>query len=249
MTEAEDWEGWEEDPARKLAPAPATVAEALDQITARAVPGKAAEMAAYHKAPRVYLGTAVPVIDALARDWRAGLTLDQRLALADGLWRSDVHEGRVAAARLLTQARIRPDDTGAWDLICSWVPDFDAWAIADHTCKAGEKRIMADLSRLDTVEGWTQSPLMWQRRAALVITLPLTRLNFPKPAETAARDRVLGWAAGYVADKDWFIQKAVAWWLRDLSRHDPARSAAFLAAHGAGMKPFARREAAQYLPV
>lgn len=247
MTEAEDWEGWEEDPARELAPAPATVAEALDQISARAVPGKAAEMAAYHKAPRVYLGTAVPEIDALARDWRAGLTLDQRVALADGLWRSDVHEGRVAAAKLLTQARIRPD-TAVWDLICAWVPEFDAWAIADHACKAAEKRVMADLTRLDTVEGWTQSPLMWARRAALVATLPLTRLKFPKADEIAARERVLGWAAGYVTDRDWFMQKAVAWWLRDLSKRDPARVATFLAEHGPAMKAFARKEAALYLP-
>jgi len=225
-----------------------TPEQALAQIAAAAQPGKAEEMAAYHKAARVYLGTAVPVIDTLARDWRNDLSLEDRLALADGLWRSDVHEGRVAAAKLLTQARIRPDDSGAWDLICAWVPEFDAWAIADHVCKAGEKRVMADLSRLDDVEPWTQSPLMWQRRAALVIALPLTRLNFPKPAELAARERVLGWAAGYVEDRDWFIQKAVAWWLRDLSKHDPARTAAFLAELGPHMRAFARKEAAQYLP-
>ena len=107
---------------------------------------------------------------------------------------------------------------------------------------------MADLSRLDTVERWTQSPLMWQRRAALVITLPLTKLNFPKPDEVAARERVLGWAASYVPDRDWFIQKAIGWWLRDLSKHDAARTAQFLDEHGAGMKAFARKEAALYLP-
>lgn len=63
----------------------------------------------------------------------------------------------------------------------------------------------------------------------------------------AIRDRILGWAAGYVADKRWFIQKAVAWWLRDLSKHDPDRSRAFLEIHGPQMKPFARKEAGKYL--
>lgn len=222
--------------------------EALARIAARAVPGKAAEMAAYHKADRPYLGTATPDIDALARDWRAALSLEDRLALAAGLWASNVHEGRIAAAKLLTQARIRPDDAGAWALIQAWVPQFDAWAIADHVCIAGQKRIMANLARLDEVEAWTRSPQMWTRRAALVATLPLARLNHPKPAELAARDRVLDWAAGYCDDRDWFIQKAVAWWVRDLSRHDPARAAAFLAEHGPHMKAFARKEAAQYLP-
>lgn len=225
-----------------------TADEALAQIAARALPGKAAEMEAYHKAPRRYLGTATPEIDALVKDWRAALRLDDRLALARGLWDSDMHEGRVAAAKLLTQARIRPDDSGAWELICQWVPQFDAWAIADHVCIAGQKRVLADPSRLDQVEGWTTSPLMWARRAALVITLPFAKMNFPKQAELAARERALSWAAGYVEDRDWFIQKAVAWWIRDLSKHDAPRARQFLAEHGHLLKAFARKEAAQYLP-
>lgn len=220
---------------------------ALDAIRRFADPVRAAQMATYHKVTRPYLGVPVPQIDALARDWRQTLALPDRLALADGLWRSDIHEGRVAAAKLLEQARLRPDDGGAWDLIRSWVPDFDAWAIADHVSVAGQKRLVADPSRIDMVADWTTSPHMWTRRAALVMTLPWTRQNHPGPGDLAIRARVLGWAAGYVADRDWFIQKAVAWWLRDLSRHDAPRVLAFLAAHGAAMKPFARTEAARHL--
>lgn len=220
---------------------------ALAQLQALADPARAAEMAAYHKAPRAYRGVSVPVIDDLARDWRVAITLDERLALAAALWDSNIHEARVAAAKLLTQARIRPDDGAAWALIVSWVPAFDAWALADHASIAGQKRLIADPSRLDTVEGWTTSPHMWTRRAALVMTLPWTRQNNPKPADLAIRDRVLGWAATYAADPDWFIQKSVAWWLRDLSRHDAPRARAFLAEHGPVMKSFARKEASRHL--
>lgn len=209
---------------------------------------KAAEMRAYHKVDRPYLGVANPVIDTAVKGWRADLTLDDRLTLAGGLWDSNVHEGRIAAAKLLTQARIRPDDAGAWDLIRSWVPTFDAWAVADHASIAGQKRLVADPSRLDIVEGWTTSDHMWSRRAALVMTLPWTKQNHPKPAELVARDRVLGWAAGYVTDPDWFIQKSVAWWLRELSKHDPDRVRAFLNSYGDAMKPFARKDAGRKLP-
>jgi len=219
----------------------------MDALRACAVPGKGAEMAAYHKAPRPYLGVANPQIDALAKGWRRTLTLPDRLALADGLWRTDIHEARIAAAKLLTQARIRPDDSAAWRLIAAWVPDFDAWAIADHASIAGQKRLVADPSRLDDVESWTQSPHMWTRRAALVMTLPWTKQNHPKPQDLAIRDRVLGWADSYVPDRDWFIQKAVAWWLRELSKHDGPRARTFLDAHGEALKPFARREAGKYL--
>lgn len=219
---------------------------AIAELTAHAQPGKAAEMAAYHKAERPYLGVANPDIDACQKSWRKALDVAERVELARGLWNSTIHEARVAAGKLLTQARLRPDDE-AWRLITSWVPEFDAWAIADHAASAGSRRLVADPSRLDEVETWTQSDHMWTRRAALVMTLPWTKQNHPKPEELAARDRILGWAAGYVPDREWFIQKAIAWWLRELSKHDAPRVEKFLSEHGDNMKPFARREAGKYL--
>lgn len=224
------------------------MSDPLAELEALADPARAAEMAAYHKAPRRYLGVPAEAVYARAEAWRAGLDVAGRVALARRLWDSDVHEARMAAARLLTQARIREDEGLVWEEFLRWVPGFDGWALADHACKAGERRLVALPARLDVVEGWTRDPSLWTRRAALVVTLPWSKLPHPSAAERAARERILGWAAGYVADRDWFIQKAVAWWLRSLAKHDPARTRAFLAAHGAAMKPFARRDAARTLP-
>ncbi|MFM7444387.1 MAG: DNA alkylation repair protein [Tabrizicola sp.] len=218
----------------------------LAELAAIARPEKAAEMAAYHKVDRPYLGVSVPDIQDLADAWRAGLSVDDRLSLASALWQTNIHEARIAAAKLLTQARIRPDDA-VWELIRSWVPDFDAWAIADHVSKAGERRLLADPSRIDTVETWVTSPHMWTRRAALVMTLPWTKQNFPKDHDLIIRARVLGWCAELAPDRDWFIQKAIAWWLRDLSKHDAEATKGFLAAHGQTLKPFAAKEAARHL--
>ena len=223
-----------------------TATQALARLEALADPVKAGEMAAYHKTARRFLGVPMPEVDPVVAEWRAALTLDERVALARDLWASDVHEAMIAATRLLTQARIRPD-VAVWDLIQSWVPGFDSWALADHACSAGSRRVMADLSRMDTLEAWTGHENFWVRRAALVITLPLARLNFPKAAEVAARERVLGWAESYADDREWFIQKAVGWWLRDLSRHDAERVRAWVAEHGDRLKPFARNEALRLL--
>ena len=224
------------------------VSEALAALEARADPPRAAEMAAYHKAPRRYLGLAAPEIHALAEGWREGRSTADRVALAAGLWDSNVHEARMAAARLLTQARIREDEPLVWAEFLRWVPSFDGWALADHACKAGERRLTHDPSRLDTVETWTRSPALWTRRAALVVTLPWSKLTHPGADDLARRERILGWAAAYVRERDWFIQKAVAWWLRSLAKHDPERIRAFLAEHGEAMKPFARKDAARGLP-
>ena len=224
-----------------------TLDDALTALRNAAEDGRAAGMADYHKVPREYLGVPNPVINDLAKEWRGPLSIDERVALADQLWQTNIFEARLAAAKLLTQARISPDQA-VWDLIVSWVPDFDSWAIADHAMMAGQKRLVADPSRIDEVESWTNSDVHWTRRAAMVVTLPYTKQNHPKPDELAIRKRVLGWAVRYVEDPEWFIQKSVAWWLRDLSKHDAPRVAYFLANHAKKMKPFARKEAAKFLP-
>jgi len=223
-----------------------TLDDALSQMKAHIEPGRAEGMRGYHKIDREYLGIANGPLDDLAKEWRRSLSVDERVSLADGLWQTNIYEARVVAAKLLTQARIK-DDGAVWRLIASWVPDFDCWAIADHAMMAGQRRVTADPSRLDEVETWTTSDHMWTKRAALVITLPFNRTRDASDEERATRERVLNWAAGYVDDKQWFIQKAVAWWLRDLSKRDPERVKEFLKTYGEQMKNFARKEAAKYL--
>lgn len=223
-----------------------TLDDALAALKAHIEPDRAPQMAAYHKQSREVLGIANTALNDLAREWRQSLALEGRVELARLLWGTDIFEARIAAAKLLTQARIK-EDAAVWELLQAWVPEFDSWAIADHACSAIAKRLQADPARLDTVETWTLSDHMWSRRAALVATLPWAKLNNLKPADQECRERILGWAAAYVPDRNWFIQKAIAWWLRDLSKHDAARTRAFLDQHGTEMKAFARKEAAKYL--
>ena len=104
-----------------------TLDEALAALRALVEPGRAEQMAAYHKQTRDVMGIPNPAINDLTKVWRRELSVDDRVALADALWKTDIFEARLAASKLLTQARIRPDDTSAWDLIQSWVPDFDSW--------------------------------------------------------------------------------------------------------------------------
>ncbi len=220
-----------------------------DALAALRVAGgaeKAAKDAAYHKTDRETLGVPGDVLSDLTADWRTGLDPAARVALADGLWRTGVFDARLAAAKVLVQARMRPDDA-AWDLLCDWVPEFDGWAIADTACGAIGRRLVARPERLDVVERWARSDLLWLRRTVLVATLPWTKQRHPSDAERAVRERVLGWCAEMVGDERWFIQKAIAWWLRDLSRRDGARVAAWLDAHGAELSGFARAEAARLL--
>lgn len=223
-----------------------SAADALAQLTALVEPGRAEQMAQYHKQKRQVLGVPNPAINDLTKTWRQSLTLQDRVDLADALWKTDIFEARLAAAKVLTQARIK-EDASVWALLQSWLPDFDSWAIADHACMAAQKRLVADPARLDEVEAWTHSGHMWTRRAALVACLPWAKMNNLKPEDQARRERILGWAAAYVPDRNWFIQKSIAWWIRDLSKHDAEASRRFLEQYGPDMKPFARKEAGKYL--
>lgn len=224
-----------------------TPAAALAELEALADPERAAQMKAYHKIDRPYLGLSNGQVSELAMNWRKITELSARVALSRALWDSNIYEARIAAAKLFLQARIRPEDGPAWACLTGFVPEFDSWAIADAVAQAGQKRVVAAPERLDQIELWTRSDHMWTRRAALTFTLLLTRSRHPKPWEETARDRILGWCASYAEDPEWFIQKAVAWWVRDLSRKDPVRAEAFLANHGARLKPWAAKEAARHL--
>ncbi|MFN7224643.1 MAG: DNA alkylation repair protein [Paracoccaceae bacterium] len=228
-----------------------TPAKALAALEAQADPQQAAKAADYHKAPpgsaRRYLGLTPAQIDDHVAAWRADLSVEGRVSLADGLWQSDVHDARVAAAKLLTQARMRPDD-GAWALICQWVEQLDVWALADLVTVAGQKRVMASPERITDLDVWIESPNHWVRRAALMMLLPWAKMNNLKDADYDIRETALIWAEYLVPDRNWFIQKAVADWLGALSKHDPARVAEFMDGPGLGLKTFARKEAARRLP-
>jgi 3-methyladenine DNA glycosylase AlkD len=221
--------------------------QALETLESLSDPARAAEALAYHKTPRRYLGLLPAEIDAQVATWRADLSVEGRISLADGLWNTDVHDARVAAAKLLTQARMRPDE-GAWHLVCDWVQQLDVWALADLVTTAGQKRVVANPERVADLEEWIESPNHWVRRAALMMLLPWAKMNNLKDADYDIRETGLIWAEHLVPDRNWFIQKAIADWLGALSKHDPARTAEFMDGPGLGLKTFARKEAARRLP-
>ncbi|MEM8787828.1 MAG: DNA alkylation repair protein [Pseudomonadota bacterium] len=220
----------------------------LPRLQAAEDPERAAKMVRYHKTDRPVLGLGNPVINAAVSDWREERPVEAWIAEAEALWASGIFEARIAAGKLLIKARYSSHEAAVWNTIAGWAPDFDGWAIADAVADAGGRRVMADLARLDALEIWSRSDHLWTRRAAFVFTLGLARLRYPKPPEQAARERVLGWAAEAADAPDWFLQKAVSWWLRTLSDRDPGRVRAFLADHGARMAGFAQRDAARKLP-
>lgn len=225
-------------------PAPDPLVPLIAALRAAGNDARAAKEKSYQKSCLVHWGVAFPDMDRIIRAQLKGLPAQTLLPLARRLWeqseeQTPVWDCRIAAGRILRSPTIAPDAL-LWRMIVDWLPDLDGWAVADNLARAAGRCLLANPSRLDEVELWLQSDSLWIQRAALVFTLPWTR---------AGRDpgRMLGWMEGLADDSRWFIQKAIGWWLRELSKADPGRVAVFLDAHGGRLKPVARREATRYL--
>lgn len=217
--------------------------EGYDRLTAAldavADAQRAAQEKRYQKSSWTHWGVALPKMDAAIGATVADLGQGDALALAARLWREPVWDLKIVAGRILARKAVAPD-ADVWAFVVGRMSDLDGWAVADNLAVVGGRCLVADPARLDVVESWVDNPHLWTRRAALVFTLPWTK---------GGRDpaRMLDWAARLAVDRQWFIQKAIGWWLRELSKRDPQRVRRFLDEHGAPLMAVARREASKYL--
>jgi 3-methyladenine DNA glycosylase AlkD len=193
----------------------------------------------YQKSRWTHWGVSAPSMDLAIRETLQDAAPRDLLQLSARLWREPVWDLKITAARILARNAVEPTES-VWRFVRARMPDLDGWAVADNLADVGSRCLLADLKRLDVVESWVQSRHLWTRRAALVFTLPWTKKDRDP-------ERILGWAAELADDPEWFIQKAIGWWLRELSKRDAKRVRRFLKDHGDRLKTFARREASKYL--
>jgi 3-methyladenine DNA glycosylase AlkD len=194
---------------------------------------------AYQKSRWEHWGVALPSMDVAIKETLGDLSQRQALELSRRLWREPTWDLKIVAGRILGRKSIDPD-ADVWAFVTERLPDLDGWAVADNLASVASRCLIEDPRRLDAVEAWIENPHLWTRRAALVFTLPWTK-------EKRDPERMLGWAARLAQDREWFIQKAIGWWLRELSKRDGRRVRRFLTEHGEKLTGVAKHEAAKYL--
>jgi len=193
----------------------------------------------YHKSVRAHLGVTTPLIDKTIKPYIKELSELDLLELADELWQSNIYDAMIAAARIISHKKIQPSQK-LWSLIIRWMEDVDGWALEDNLARAAWKCISVNPEILYELAEWTRHPNMWIRRAALIFTLPFAKKGMnPEP--------MLRWIQEYAYDSDWFIQKAIGWWLRDLGEHNPRRVVQFLNKNWNVLQPIARKESTRKL--
>jgi 3-methyladenine DNA glycosylase AlkD len=211
----------------------------IDALREAGDPIRATRDKQYHKSTSRHWGVTTPGMRAAIATAMADAPPAVTLDVAAELWTSPIWDLRIVAPLMLTR-KSAPATEPVWRFVTERMGDLDGWAIADTMAAVGARCLVADPCRLDHVETWVASPHLWTRRGSLVFTLPWTK-------GAGDPERMLGWAARLRADREWFIQKAIGWWLRELSKRDAPRARRFLEGPGRELKGVARREAEKRL--
>jgi len=92
----------------------------------------------------------------------------------------------------------------------------------------------------DTViRRWARSPDRWQRRAALVSTVPLNNKSRGGTGDTPRTLQICRLLAG---DREAMVMKALSWALRELAKRDPQAVRTFLSLHSEVLAARVKRE-------
>jgi 3-methyladenine DNA glycosylase AlkD len=222
----------------------AVARDVLRELSARAHPERVAALRRFFKTGKGeyaegdrFLGLTVPDVRAVVRQY-AALPLPEIVTLLRSPW----HEARLAALLILVRrhqrgtprerqaiARLYLQNTtrvNNWDLV-----DCSAGYIVGAHVDRGDRRVLARLAR---------SPLVWDRRIAVMATFPFIRRG--------QFDDTLRIVGMLIDDRHDLIHKACGWMLREVGKVDRAVEERFLRAHAAHMPRTMLRYAIERFP-
>jgi 3-methyladenine DNA glycosylase AlkD len=210
-------------------------------LAAAADPERAPGMQAYMKSEMPYRGISAPDMRAISKAIFADHPLETcdewRAAVLD-LWR-DAHfrEERYAAIELLGERRHRDCrtldvlplyeeliTTGAW------------WDYVDAVAPHVGNLLRTYPEKVGSVmRTWSTDKDMWKRRASIIC-----QVSFKKDTD---RDLLYANIEPNLADRNFFIRKAIGWALRAYAWTDPQEVARYVAANEARLSGLSKREA------
>ncbi|MBA5638735.1 DNA alkylation repair protein [Duganella sp. LX20W] len=157
------------------------------------------------------------------------------MALAKQLWALPEREYQYAALDLLA---LRHKELSVADIpaLLRLAQEKSWWDTVD-----GLASIIGDIldGQHDGMDAALTSPDMWLRRIAM-----LHQLGWRARTDSI---RLFDYARTLSPEREFFIQKAIGWALRDYARHDPEAVAAFLHAEKDRLAPLSYREANKHL--
>ena len=199
----------------------------------------------YLKSDLEFFGVTVPDLRRAVKGAVKGYPrLDRQAAVAwaVALWREPVFERRLAAVEILRMAgkQLQASDLAAVEML---IRDARTWALVDPLAGDVAGRIaLRDPASWPLIDAWAADEDFWVRRSALLALLPGIRAGQPDLG------RFERYAALMLAEKEFFIRKAIGWVLREISNRDPRWVADWTAARATVISGVTFREAVRRLP-
>jgi len=217
------------------------------QLRATGSPQRAASEQNYLKSKLEFTGTTVPQTRVIVTAWRRAhpqLTRERLTEVAAALWDWPVYECRLAAVLLLTDRRALLQAADA-ALVERMLRTAGTWALIDGLAAdvmgSLVERFGDDLHPV--LDQWATDADFWIRRSALLALLvPLRR------GDPANFERFAGYADAMLAEREFFIRKAIGWVLRETGKRQPGLVADWLALRAHQASGVTMREAVKWLP-
>lgn len=180
-----------------------SVDDVLAELRENADPGAVEGMARFGISKENTLGVSIPVLRSLAR--RVG----KDHGLAQELWNSEVHEGRILASMVDDPAKVTEAQMERWVL------DFDSWDVCDECC--GNLFDRTPYARSKSLE-WAERGEEFVRRAGYVMMAELAVHD-----KEAPDSEFLAFFPSILKGSDDsrnFVKKAVNWALRQIGKRN-----------------------------
>lgn len=224
-------------PARDMTPVAAGIERRLREA---GTPARAAAERAYLKSSMEFAGVTVPDVRRIVRaalPRRPTLARDDLLAVVTALWARPPFECRSAAAMLLADhaEALAPADAA---LVERLIRESGTWALVDVLAPAVMGRMAGRYPELNAVlDRWAADADFWVRRAALLALLGPLRQG---DGDFARFGR---YADMMLAEREFFIRKAIGWALRQYAWTDPDEVRRYVRENESRLSGLSRREA------
>lgn len=228
----------------RLDPVEPTLVDTIrSELWSAADPARAPQMRAYMKSTMPYLGVPLPMTRRITKSAAVShppADVADLLASATELWRGATYREERYAAAELTGLRLA---AGRLEMLPLYREIIVTGAWWDHVDGISERigaLLPAHRAVLEPViREWSTDPDFWLRRSSIISQLALKeRTDIQLLADVIEPN---------LADREFFIRKAIGWALRQYARIDPDWVRAFVTAHEAAISPLSRREALKHL--
>ncbi len=222
-----------------------TADELANDLIAVGTEERAVNEKRYLKSEIEHYGVTVPEIRKMARRFareRKDFSKSVLIDLTLELWDRDVYELRKLAVNILAAkvALLDVDDLGFLERL---LRRSHTWALIDDM---SFNVIAPGLNGIDDSASirarWARDEDFWVRRTAMLALLPRLRRG------TEGWEEFTAYADAMLEEKEFFIQKAIGWILREVSKHSPDLVAEWLRPRARIASAVTMREALKYLP-